>query len=160
MTPKEALLSELLARVRGELALAEEAAAAGSALVRDGDLKSDGKYDTRGIEAGQLAGAQARRAEELRLELQLLEETPARDFAEGEEIALGALVDMSHRGQVRRYFLSTTCGGTMLTHEGKPVLVITVFSPLGEAVLGLKAGDECEVETSSETRTYLIAGVM
>ena len=34
-----------------------------------GDIKSDGKYDTRGTEAGYLAGAQKKRVEELKSDL-------------------------------------------------------------------------------------------
>jgi len=156
---KQTLIDALLARARHDLGKAREAAAAAEDAARDESMKSDGKYDTRGIEAGYLAGAQSRRVEELQLEIQMLEEIPRRDFRADEEVAVGALVDLELNGQVRSYFLATTAGGTVLTLAGRPVLVISVFSPIGDGVLGLTAGDEFELETASGVRHHRVVQV-
>lgn len=156
---KEQLLQTLVERVKRDLQEASLAALATSAGAKDESMKSDGKYDTRAIEAGQLAGAQLRRVEELKLELQMLEEMPRRSFSGDDEIALGALVDLKHQGQTRRYFLCSTAGGTMLEAGGQAVLVISVFSPIGDAALGLKRHDTFELETPSNKRLYEVVGV-
>jgi transcription elongation GreA/GreB family factor len=52
------------------------------------------------------------------------------------------------------YFLIPTSGGTLLQIAGQSILVVSVFSPLGDAVLGLKTGDQFEIETPKETRSY------
>jgi len=151
---KQEIKSQLLAKTESELQAAEEALRSTQSLVRDGDLKSDGKYDTRGIEAGQLAGAQEKRVEELKLELQLLEELPVRELRADDEAALGALLTIETAGVARRYYLASTAGGTMIRVGDETLLVISVFSPLGDAVLGLRAGEEFECEVGGKDRSY------
>ena len=156
---KTAILDTLTQRVQQELQAASLIALETSAGAKDESMKAESKYDTRGIEAGQLAGAQLRRVEELKLELQMLEEMPRRDFKKNDEVALGALVELRHKNQTRRYFLCSTAGGTLLESEGQAVLVISVFSPLGDAALGQKCGETFELETPTEKREYEVIGV-
>lgn len=158
-TAKGHIHAALLDKTNLDLLEAEKALAATLTLTRDEALKSEGKYDTRGIEAGQLAGAQMRRVEELKLELQMLEELPLRVFQPDEPAALGALVDLEFKGQVRTYFLASTAGGTLIPLGDKAVLVISVFSPIGDALLGVAAGEAFALETPAETREYKVVGV-
>ena len=72
------------------------------------------------------------------------------------EISIGALVELLHENQKRSYFLIPTAGGTILKMGEEAVLVVSVFSPIGDAMLGLKSGEEFEVETPRETRLYKI----
>tara|TARA_R110000868_G_scaffold16687_13_gene74231 strand:+ start:1980 stop:2456 length:477 start_codon:yes stop_codon:yes gene_type:complete len=153
---KQQILDQLISKVRTELASIIEASNSAKNYVRDGDIKSDGKYDTRSIEAGYLAGAQERRVEELKLELQMIEEIPVREFTKDEEVAIGCLVDIQFNNQVRKYFVAPTAGGTMLKVGDETILVISTFSPIGDAVLGNKVGDEFELETPNETRQYKV----
>ncbi|PIP88821.1 MAG: hypothetical protein COW01_09620 [Bdellovibrionales bacterium CG12_big_fil_rev_8_21_14_0_65_38_15] len=156
---KKKIIEELLLKVRTELSALESASKSAKAYVTDGDIKSDGKYDTRGIEAGYLAGAQEKRVEELKLELQMLEEIPIRDFSKGEEVGIGSLVDLTFKGQTRRYFIAPTAGGTMLNIDGTPILVISTFSPIGDAVFGTSLGEEFELETPQELRHYKVEAI-
>ena len=123
------------------------------------DLRSEGKYDTRSIEAGYLAVGQMQRLEELKLELQMLEEIPCRDFPPTDQIGIGALVEIEFNNQSRHYFISPTAGGTMLRIGDETVLVISVFSPIGNQVIDLKKCDTFELQTPKELRTYLIRNV-
>jgi len=156
---KDAIKKALLEKVELELKALESAAQITKEYAQDGDIKSDGKYDTRGIEAGYLAGAQLKRLEELKLEKQMLEEIPIKNLAPHDEISLGALVDIKLNNITRTYFLCSTAGGTMLEVEGQGILVISVFSPIGDAIVGLKSGDEFELEGASGVRTYQIMKV-
>ena len=156
---KKKILEKLLAKVREELSALEAAGESAASYAREGDVKSDGKYDTRGIEAAYLAGAQMKRVEELKLEVQMLEEIPTRIFEKSEPVALGALVDIEFKGQTRRYFVCSTAGGTLLEIDGQTILVISVFSPIGDAVLGLSVGEEFELETPQENRVYRVVGL-
>ena len=117
------------------------------------DLKSEGKYDTRAIEASYLADGQRKRLEELELDLQMLEEIPVE---KSETIQIGALALLNHQGQNRWYYFSPNCGGTLLQLEGSAVLVISVFSPLGNEAVGLSVDDEFIVETPKEERLYKV----
>lgn len=156
---KNKIIEALLSKVKEELSAAQEASDSASEYVKDGDIKSDGKYDTRGIEAGYLAGAQMRRVEELKLELQLLEEIPVREFSHDEEVGIGALVDIEFNNQIRKYFVAPTAGGTMLSIDGTPILVISTFSPIGDAAFGTHVGEEFELETPQETRVYKVKSI-
>lgn len=156
---KKKIIEELLLKVRTELAALESASKSAKSYVTEGDIKSDGKYDTRGIEAGYLAGAQEKRVEELKLELQMLEEIPVRDFSKDEEVGIGSLVDLTFKGQTRRYFIAPTAGGTMLNIDETPILVISTFSPIGDAVFGTTLGEEFELETPQELRLYKVESI-
>lgn len=156
---KKSLIDSLLAGARADLAAAESAAQAASSGAQSESMKSDGKYDTRGIEAGYLASAQLKRVEELKLEIQMLEELPIKNYQADDVVGVGALVDLDINGTVRSYFIATTAGGTILKLDDKAVLVISVFSPIGDAVMGLSVGDVFELETSGGLREYRIVSV-
>lgn len=153
---KDLIKNALLEKVDLELKALEEAAQTTKEYAQDGDLKSDGKYDTRGIEAGYLAGAQLKRLEELKLERQMIEELPVRQFSVTDEVAIGALVEIKFNQLVRKYFLATTAGGTMLNIAGEAILVISVFSPIGDAMVDLKIGESFELELKGQKRLYQI----
>jgi transcription elongation GreA/GreB family factor len=150
---KKELLNELLGKMKEELHELEEAAQANKEFATDQEFKAESKYDTRSLEASYLASAEAKRVEDLKLEIQMLEEI---DLKTSDEISIGSLVELKHQDQVRSYFLIPTAGGTMLKMDDKAVLVVSVFSPLGAEVLGLKIGDVFEVETPKETRSYQV----
>lgn len=156
---KKLIINELIARAKKELELAEEAFASLSSYKIADDMKQESKYDTRGIEAGQLAGAQQKRVEELKLEVQMLEEIPVRAFAKDEVASIGALVKIKHNNAERLYFISSTAGGAMVKLGEEAVLIISVFSPLGSEALGLKAGENFDIETANGTREYHITNI-
>lgn len=147
-------MSELIRRAREELALLEESAKSTKEFATDQEFKAESKYDTRQLEASYLASAEAKRVEELKLEVQILEEVDLEASQKLGEISIGALVELLHKDQKRWYFLIPTAGGTVLAHEGQAVMVVSVFSPIGDALLGLKGGDVFEVETPKELRHY------
>ena len=134
----------------------EAAAKSNKDFATDQEFKAESKYDTRSLEASYLASAEAKRVEDLKLEIQMLEEVDLKLSAKSDEVCIGSLVNLRHKDQDRSYFLIPTAGGTLLKVEDQAVLVVSVFSPLGDAVLGLKVGEEFEVETPKETRTYQV----
>lgn len=156
---KEEIKKRLLEKAKADLEAAIAANDSASEYKGSDDLKQEGKYDTRAIEAGYLAGAQAKRVEELKLEVQMIEELPVRQFKADEAAAVGALVKLLHNDTERLYFLSSTAGGSMLNIDGKPILVISVFSPIGAGAVNLEAGESFELETPSGTRIYEVVEV-
>jgi transcription elongation GreA/GreB family factor len=153
---KEQIISELLNRLKGELAHLEEAAKVQKEFATDQEFKAESKYDTRALEASYLASAEAKRVEEIKLEIQMLEETDLKASSKLGEISIGALVELNHQNNKRFYFLIPTAGGTLIKAQDEAVLVVSVFSPIGDAMLGLKVGEEFEVETPKETRHYQV----
>ncbi|MGE3610078.1 MAG: GreA/GreB family elongation factor [Bacteriovoracaceae bacterium] len=153
---KELLLKELINKAKAELSDLEQAALVQKEYATDQEFKSESKYDTRALEASYLASAEAKRVEELKLEIQILEEVDLNQSKRLGEISIGALVELLHQEQKRFYFLIPTAGGTLLNIQGTPVVVVSVFSPIGDALMGLKAGEDFEVETPRELRSYQV----
>lgn len=153
---KQGLINQLLDVAKKELTALESAAQATHDYATDQDIKSEGKYDTRAIEASYLAQAEAKRVEELKLEIQILEEVELDSSKKYGEICIGALVELAFNNVTKKYFLIPTAGGTVLEQDGDQVIVVSVFSPIGDAMLGLKSGDDFEVETPKFNRIYQI----
>lgn len=155
MIDKKKIVDALIEKLNTELIEVEGAAKSTKDLATADDLKSEGKYDTRAIEASYLASAQNKRVEEIKLDIQMLEDL-AITIEPASKMQLGSLGLIACNGQERFYFLSTTSGGSMLMIDNHPILVISVFSPIGDAALGHGAGDSFEVETPKETRSYTV----
>ncbi len=156
MLDKKIILETLLENLRKELKDVESAANSTKDLATADDLKSEGKYDTRAIEASYLASAQQKRVEEIKIDIQMLEDL---EIHPSTQLQMGSLALLEYNNQSRYYFLTSTSGGTMLTINGQAVLVISVFSPIGNEALGLKKGESFEVETPKELRNYKILEV-
>ena len=153
---KQELLSGLIGKMKEEMHNLESAAKANKDFATDQEFKAESKYDTRSLEASYLASAELSRVEDLKLEIQMLEEVDLTVSSKSKEICIGSLVELRHKDQKRSYFLIPTSGGTLLKVGDKTVLVVSVFSPLGDALLGLQTGAEFEVETPKETRAYQV----
>ena len=104
--------------------------------------KAENKYDTRGLEASYLARGQSKQAAELEAAIAEFEKLGAKKFADGDAIAVGALVELEHGGEKSIYFVGPRAGGTEVLHDKKEILVITPQSPLGEQLMGKKSGDQ------------------
>ncbi len=151
---KSKILDELTKNVTVELNQLKASYEATKELVQKGDIKSEGKYDTRATEANYLADGQRHRIAELEQELQLLEEIDIKTTHEN--VSIGSLVEIDLNGTQRKYFIAPTAGGTMVNLNGEVILVISVFSPIGDAVLGLAKEDVFEVEIKGDTREYQV----
>lgn len=159
MISKKKIVEALIEKLNSELIEVESAARSTRDLATAPDLKSEGKYDTRAIEASYLASAQNKRVEEIKLDIQMLEDLEIHIETPASKLQLGSLGLINCNGQERYYFISSTSGGSMLMIDNQPVLVISVFSPIGDAALGLGKGESFEVETPKETRQYEIVQV-
>lgn len=153
---KQLILDELIKRARSELVGLAASAKSNKDFATDQEFKAESKYDTRALEASYLASAESKRVEELKLEIQILEEVDVNASEKLGEISIGALVELLHHGQKRFYFLIPTAGGTIIKIKDDAILVVSVFSPIGDALMGLKKGEEFEVETPKETRKYQV----
>lgn len=156
---KKEIVKILLDQLDNEILKLQKIAKSAQEYANSESVKSDGKYDTRGVEAGYLAGAQLKRLEELKLEKKLLEDMELKKFGEKDEIAIGALLEIKFNNTQKKYFLSSTAGGSMAKIENEVILVISAFSPIGAEAIGLKKGDEFELDFKGEVRNYQIVNV-
>lgn len=156
MIDKNLIVSQLVQQLERDLNVLEEVAQSSKEYVTDGDVKSEGKYDTRAIEASYLAGAQEKRVEEIKLDIQMLKDLELHPSSTAQ---LGSLVKIKFNNEDRLYFISSTAGGSIVDIQGTTVLVISVFSPIGSEILNLGANDSFEVETPGGSRHYQIVAV-
>lgn len=122
------------------------------------ESKAEDQYDTRGLEASYLAGAQANRVTELEGLLAVYRHLDFIDFTSASRIAATALVELQSEGKHIYCLLMPQGGGRSVQYQGKTIQVTTPQSPLGQALLGKKQGDEIEVQTQT-SRDYEIAKV-
>jgi transcription elongation GreA/GreB family factor len=146
--------NKLILQMKERLIEVQEVANNSHEFVKNGDLKSDGKYDTRSIEAGFLAGAQQKRVEQVKQDISLLESIDLR--LGNQSVSIGSLVELELNKKRQTYFISSVSGGSLLNIEGIPVLVVSVFSPIGEGCIDRIVGDEFEVEIKDQLRVYSI----
>lgn len=151
---KKNIMKSLLDTLNVELDKAKEAYSTAKNMTQDPEAKAESKWDTRSIEAGYLAGAQKVRVDELEMDVKMIEELASESHNKKKTIGIGSLVDIKYNGQIRKYFIAPTAGGTMVNVDGSIALVISVFSPIGNGVLDLSEGDSFEIEMKDGNREY------
>ncbi len=138
---KGILIGKFLAHLDAELARYTRAARAAQADATDDQSRAENKYDTRGLEASYLAHGQSRQALETTRAREQFAALDRRDFAPGEPVGIGALVEVEGEGERMFYFVGPSAGGTEVLHDRQEVLVVTGQSPLGRQLLGKRAGE-------------------
>jgi len=151
---KDLIVDVIRNRLRSELRTLETVATNAHKAATNSELQPDGKYDTQAIEAGYLAGAQARRVEELRSDLAKIESL--KSAFNTTNATVGSLVQMEDLGS---YFISPTSGGSTIEIEGVNIKVVSNSSPIGKELLGLECGDGVEISTPSGTKEFTIKAI-
>jgi transcription elongation GreA/GreB family factor len=154
---KPALKEELIRLLGAELETLERAQQAAREGATHEEAKPENDKDTRALEQSYLARGQALRVDELRAGLAEVQQMPLRAFGEGQPAALGALITAEERDETLVLLLAPHGGGTRI--GGGTVQVVTPKSPLGRALLGKRAGDDCEVLLAGKTRELTIVGL-
>jgi hypothetical protein len=153
---KQHLIEKIVAHLEKELVALKEAALATYEAATNEESKPENEYDTRGLEASYLAGAQAKRVGEVEELIFIYKDLKVRSFSPDEAIASTALAEVSLNGKRSWVFIMSKGGGTMLQVDGLAVQIVTPSSPLGEALLGLRVGDIAMVEAGDKVREYEI----
>ena len=156
---KRAIIQKITAKLVSELEVYFRAAQFSRAEATHESNKAENKYDTRGLEASYLARGQSKQAAELEAAIAEYQKLGVRKFADGELIAVGALVELEHGGESSFYFLGPRAGGTEVIHDRKEILVITPQSPLGEQLMGKKSGDQPPLNFGGALRPARIVSV-
>ena len=156
---KAALVQQIVARLRENFTILEKAARASHDEATHESSKADNKYDTRGLEASYLARGQSRQAREILDAIGSYEALPVRDFGPGDPIDLTALVTVDAGGSRSTYFVGPTSGGLEIEFQNEEILVITPQSPLGQNLIGKKAGQHWTAKLGGATAKYNILSV-
>ena len=156
---KAELIRQIIGSLTESLELLEKAARASHEEATHESSRAESKYDTRGLEAAYLAGGQARQAKEILDSIKAYEALATRDFAPGEPIELTALVELDAEGTHSAYFIGPKNGGLEIKHRRKEIMVITPQSPLGQTLMGRKAGQRWVAKLGGATVKYHIVSV-
>jgi transcription elongation GreA/GreB family factor len=156
---KARLIKQIVASLTESLGVLEKAARASHAEATHESSKAESKYDTRGLEAAYLAGGQARQAKEILDSIKLYEALTTRRFAADEPIDLTALVELETDGARSTYFIGPKNGGLEIEHRRKEIMVITPQSPLGQNLMGRKAGQRWTATLGGAVVKYHIVSV-
>jgi transcription elongation GreA/GreB family factor len=156
---KQQLIEQVIRHFEKDLEVLKAAALATYEAATNEESKAENEYDTRGLEASYLAGAQAKRVGEVEELLFVLKNLKVKDFAEDEAIAATAFVQAELNNKTLYFFILSKGGGLSVNFEGKNIQIVTLASPLGEALLGLKAGETAIVETGDRTLEYDLISV-
>jgi len=156
---KALLIKTLCETVESDLQVIKEAALAAHKAATDPENKAENAYDTRGLEASYLAGAQAKRVAELEEVLFYCRNTEPKEFGPADTIAPSALVEIDMSQKTSWVFIVVKGAGMNVSFEGRNIQTITPTSPLGEGLMGLKKGDTAEIEQGNHTRECKIVSV-
>lgn len=156
---KSALTAAIIAALEKELEGYARSARAAHAEATDEQSKAENKYDTRGLEASYLARGQSRQAAEVLEAIERFQALGTPEFAPGEAVDLGALVEIEDQDGRERYFIGPRAGGLEITLGRKTVLVITPQSPLGQHLVGRKQGERFEITMNRQRRACRVASV-
>ena len=156
---KAELIKQIVASVTESLGVLEKAARASHAEATHESSKAESKYDTRGLEAAYLASGQARQAKEIMDSIKLYDALTTRDFAADEPIDLTALLELDAGGARSHYFIGPKNGGLEIEHQRKVITVITPQSPLGQNLMGKKAGQRWTAMLGGSVVKYHIVSV-
>ena len=160
---KAAIVAKIIAALAEELEGYARSARAAHGVATDTESKAENKYDTRGLEASYLARGQSRQAAEVMQAMQQYGTLPMREFASGEAIHIGALVELEpgsgRKGERTTCFIGPCAGGTEIQAEGRDILVITPHSPMGRQLIGLKRGALLQIGTGAKGESYRVASV-
>lgn len=138
---KSLLFQALTAELTKNLELALTAAKATYDIATHEDNKAENKYDTRGLEASYLAGAQAERVRDLKETLGVISTLKIKYFSGDDKIAQTALIKAEYNQKESWLLLLPKGGGQNFLFEGRSIKVITPESPLGELLVGKSVED-------------------
>ncbi|MGE3974545.1 MAG: hypothetical protein AB7F59_08480 [Bdellovibrionales bacterium] len=159
---KSHLIATICEMLEQDLIRLKEAALATYEAATHEESKAENEYDTRGLEASYLAGAQVKRVaetEEILFLFRTFEKELKKQSAASKKVIATSLVEVEYKNQKSLVFVMPKGGGITLSYEGQAVQVVTPSSPLGGSLIGLSAGDVAVVETGTQVREYDVLSV-
>ena len=124
------------------------------------ETQAENEYDTRGLEASYLAGAQAKRADEIRKLIQIFGKIDPIKYDENTPIGSTALVKTEIDGEnIRWFFLIPHQGGTNVNVDGNEIYTISLDSPVGRELKDQSVGHAFGIKTKDSEIEYEVIQV-
>ena len=155
---KELIIKGFIEKFRSELSILTQSAKAAHAAATHEESKAEDRHDTFAIEASYLAAGQAVRVADLEKTLEEFEGYLEHPVSLN-QVRLGALITYELDQKLHHAFFSKFGGGSKIEIESIPFQVLTLLSPLGEALEGTQANEEVDLELRGSEKTYRIISV-
>lgn len=156
---KQEIMTAIIAQIEHELSVAIHAAKVAHQDATNEESKPENEYDTRALEASYVARGQAQRVAELKEALYEFKHTPMKNFNEQTPITATAMIEVESDSKRNHLFFMPRGGGIVVTVNGARVQVVTPSTPLGQALLQNKKGDQIYVEVGAGEKEYDILDV-
>ncbi len=166
---KTEIIQKFIESIETELAVLKKAAKNTADYATDSENKPENKYDTRGLEASYLAGAQAQRVAEMQDVLLCFRSTAIKKFHSDRSstsglknenvIAISALVGVFLNEKIQNLLIMPLGGGQTIKYQENTIQVVTPNSPLGKALIGHSVGDNITIVAGGANREYEIASI-
>lgn len=156
---KQSLILSFTQQLEEDLLAMTEAAKNTLDAATNEESKAENQYDTRGLEASYLAGAQAKRVQEITEVLVLFKTLKFRDFSSRDSVQSTALVSVLLDGKKNYLLVMPKGGGVQLRYNDQVVQIVTPASNLGESILDLKVGEDVEFEVGTKVRSCKILSI-
>ena len=153
---REKIIPLFIEKLENELKVISDIAEKSRQSATDKEFKQEAKYDTRAIEEGYLAGAQAKRVEELKRDLSLLQ---ALTMTSSKEIREGSIIKVSVDEKEQFYLVYRGSGGIKISYDDTEVSTLSVKSKIASEILGLEESDYAVVETPRGEKEFHILEV-
>ncbi|HEY5923978.1 MAG TPA: hypothetical protein VIV11_20000 [Kofleriaceae bacterium] len=150
---KAELKRDLLAQIESQLASARAAHTAATEGAISDEARAENDKDTRGLEQSYLARGHAQRVADLETAVAVVGAMKIDALA---KVGVGALVVIEEDERERSVFVAAHGGGLVI---GGDVTVVTPTSPMGRALHGKLADDDCELVAGGAQRTLTIVEV-
>ena len=121
---------------------------------------AENKYDTRGLEAAYLAHGQAQRVEEIQATLHAYQHISPALLGTHHVVGIASLVQLIDQHEHERWcWLGREGGGIKFSYQSLSITIITPGSPLGAALMGLKAGDVTTLKLNEAETEYEVVAL-
>jgi len=151
---KQLLLETLLIELNRVHQVAVDAVKRAHATASDKANIPENKYDTLALEAGYLAQGQSKRVEQCIADIQAFKKV---DYQACEKVKSGALVLLLDEADNEKWlFFGPAAGGLKVVFDNKSIVVVTVSSPLGQAINNAEVEQEVSVNIAGKTACYEI----
>jgi transcription elongation GreA/GreB family factor len=131
--------------------LVESAKSAHEAATHE-ESRAEDRHDTFAIEQSYLAQGQAVRVQTLRKSSVELNSLLEGLNAHPKQAEVGTLITLMTQGKRSYSLVANFGGGTQVLVDGKLISLLSPTSPLGDALLGLSAGDTFTLEAKTGSR--------
>ena len=160
MEKKSQLLKLVIENVESRLKALIQSALDAHDAATSPESKAENKYDTRGLEASYLAGAQSKRAKELEESLFYLNKINTQNLSKKSKVELYSVVNLvDDDGVEKNLFILPVQGGVNILLESKNYSVLTLSSPLGKSIYQKILGDEIFFKSGKKETYYEIKEV-